>query len=548
VSFVPFAPDDAPLGRRRLLARLAAGGTVAAAGLLPAAWVSPIDPGFGARGDGRHDDTAALQKAHDAIVATGARGVMHLPAGIYRITRGLVLDARFVTLVADGATIEASALESGAALTVTGSGATPYVQSLTSISGLRLAGGGSDRPTVGVRFDRPRHQRPETGGPSHLALRNCNVAAFGVGYCFENHAYNVELYTCDAYDCGTCLRVPSGTHDSGERIVCFGGTYFNSRLAVENANPNCMVDLVGCSLDYNRRQIDLLNGRMTLTSCHVEAGDYPEAPLRIRGDGASLVVMGGWMTMTGTGPRSAPAIVECDMPPHGGGGVLLQGVFLSNLMTRDGADRGPRFAIGGGPVRLAGVQSYGIGGNPRIVADAASRLRDGGFDRAQPADPVLLADTRPVRQRLAGRNATLERVADAGHRAPGALRLRKRGGAGTPAAFAFIVPLAPGQTGDFELFCRSTPRTEGVVYLSCGYGVRAATRDGVPGLETWEETAGWPVEVARPASRDGWLRIASGEPTRCAPGWADCFVVVVNAAAMSAGDFLVDDAVVTVLE
>ncbi len=84
--------------------RRAAITSAAAAGLAPGVaaaqpvgqFVGPL-PGwrnvrgeFGAVGDGRADDTAALQRALDALVTSGSM-VLWLPAGRYRITRTLVL-------------------------------------------------------------------------------------------------------------------------------------------------------------------------------------------------------------------------------------------------------------------------------------------------------------------------------------------------------------------------------------------------------------------------------------------------------------------------
>src|SRR5689334_19005272 len=60
---------------------------------------------FGAVGDGRADDTAALQRALSALMAAGEAVALYLPAGRYRITRTLSLprkgvrDARGTTIV-----------------------------------------------------------------------------------------------------------------------------------------------------------------------------------------------------------------------------------------------------------------------------------------------------------------------------------------------------------------------------------------------------------------------------------------------------------------
>jgi hypothetical protein len=78
---------------------LAAPTRAGAAPLDMEAFVGPL-PGwkdarrdFGAVGDGRADDTAALQRALDSLVASGSMA-LYLPAGRYRITRTLVLPRR----------------------------------------------------------------------------------------------------------------------------------------------------------------------------------------------------------------------------------------------------------------------------------------------------------------------------------------------------------------------------------------------------------------------------------------------------------------------
>ncbi len=90
---------NTPLSRRRFVERSAlTAGLLGAAGLAPGTShaadstgsgnvpaVRPTDAReHGAKGDGKSADTAAIQRAIDAIGAAGG-GVVYLPAGTYRI-------------------------------------------------------------------------------------------------------------------------------------------------------------------------------------------------------------------------------------------------------------------------------------------------------------------------------------------------------------------------------------------------------------------------------------------------------------------------------
>lgn len=209
------------LSRRGWLAGMGSGGLAwlsrdlegqhaGTAGQPGAEWVSVRGAGYGARGDDGVNDGPAIQAAHDDIVRSGRRGVLYLPPGVYRIGAGLRLDASFGSLVSDGAVINAAALSSGAALTVSGTAASPYDQSLTSISGLKIVGPGRKLDVVGLRFNRAAVEPSSSAGPSHLTVRNCNLSGFRVGLSFENYCYNLDLYSCDAYDCGTASVCPEG--------------------------------------------------------------------------------------------------------------------------------------------------------------------------------------------------------------------------------------------------------------------------------------------------------------------------------------------------
>jgi hypothetical protein len=108
----PQTPQETAMNRNLfaaaiLLAALAAGPALAAT--KSAFTIRPEDPkasyaqDFGAKGDGKTDDSAALQAAIDKVATTRLGGIVFIPSGRYRLTRTLfVWDA--VRLVGYGAT------------------------------------------------------------------------------------------------------------------------------------------------------------------------------------------------------------------------------------------------------------------------------------------------------------------------------------------------------------------------------------------------------------------------------------------------------------
>lgn len=91
-------PQEQKRTRREWIGHMASSGTVlAGAGGLPLLAVGQTTMSdsvfdvrrFGAKGDGKADDTAAAQATIDAALKTGSGGRVHFPGGRYRITRSL---------------------------------------------------------------------------------------------------------------------------------------------------------------------------------------------------------------------------------------------------------------------------------------------------------------------------------------------------------------------------------------------------------------------------------------------------------------------------
>ncbi len=123
----------------------------------------------GARGDGEADDTAALQRAVDALGADPARSTLYLPAGRYRVSRTLILaERRGVRIVGhhpETTSIEWAGEAGGTVLDVRG-------VSYASIGRLTFDGRSRAGTLLYLSYDRGR---PRQFFPTHLEFADLRL-------------------------------------------------------------------------------------------------------------------------------------------------------------------------------------------------------------------------------------------------------------------------------------------------------------------------------------------------------------------------------------
>jgi len=492
---------------------------------------------YGAAGDGVADDTAAIQAAHDALVASGGRGIVWLPPdGTYKITGTLQINATYASLHSAGAVINASDSLANA-IQVSGSVDPPYNQATQTLQGFRVTGPSRTSGTSGILF---HDASANADGPSHISVRNVVVDTFGRGLQFESRAHNISVYSTDVYECDRCIDAPAGFTDGGERLAFFGCTFFNSNLAVWAYNSEGELRFTACSFDYNLKQFDISGGKVGLTECHIEAekATYTSTPISVAGDGGLFTMHGGWLLQTGDGAASNAYVVNVG---HANAYAYFDGVFMNNNQTTTG-----KFGQGVGPLRVTNTHSYATSLNPRLLSDFSNSLSDSGFELAAIVDNIFVSsDTAAITSRITGTNVNIALSTAWVENGAQALRIRKVGGTSTNAAITIAAPISPRSFPAFKL-SYSKPGTEaGSISIASAFATLQENGNGVPVVGKTQDIDA--IEPTFTSTATGWIQHQSGEPSVRAPAWATHLIVTISLFNFPAGDIYIDNAFISEL-
>jgi hypothetical protein len=393
---------------------------------------------FGAKGDGVTDDTYAIQASIDSLVDTQAKGVVLIPTGKYVINSKLEIDVAYVSIKANGATIDASNITSGEAIHVYGSYYPPYYQAMNCLEGFELIGAGRDTDAIGILFD------STTGSTSHTNYFKININKFKTGIVFGSHSYAQSFINCDVSDCKTCVLMPTGYTDYGERISFIGCTLYNSNNAIDISNPSGAFFICQTSIDYTRHVATVTAGVLFLTDCHIESsywgtGDYNGvSPFIVANEtGATLIVEGGILLNTAS-TVGYSSIIDNENE-NSKVQASFTNVFMHNLKGIG------LFSSGDGITKVEGTKSYTITDFPRIVSEKNNLMANGDFANGTINDRIYIsADTAEITdETLTGTNIKLTVSNEYSYKSGYSLKATKTYGGGSVAEFTILCPIKP---------------------------------------------------------------------------------------------------------
>ncbi|MGA8566804.1 MAG: hypothetical protein WB580_03325, partial [Candidatus Binataceae bacterium] len=297
---------------------------------------------FGARCDGKTDDTRAFQAALNAAGAGCSAGRGQLDSGYQtvlvpdgvrcRLNSGLIDSKSDCVGISSnaGATLDFSGLREGqTALTLKPLVYGSYNSNITRFEHIQMIGPGRSSGTVAI-----------ASSTSGTVYSQYDIHGFGHGYevhsgSWNNHFINVAIWDCqvDLY-CGGALK------DAGEQIIFEAGGLFNSGQGIEN--DSCEFNITDSSLDEFAGPAVVNGGGTTrLTTDHIEyVNSTTSAPLVVTSKACnawgSITMQGGQIQFDHTPPR-ALASNDGRPGPCGGGGwgsyIRISNVFLGNIPT-----------------------------------------------------------------------------------------------------------------------------------------------------------------------------------------------------------------------
>lgn len=490
---------------------------------------------FGAVGDGMADDTWAIQSAINAVIESGQMGRVYIPSGVYRITRGLVVDCAYVSIDSNGAEIIAKEIASGPVLHIHGTATPSFQQICSRIEGLRIYGTNQNNTADGILI-----AGYSPGDAANLTIRNCYIDGFASGIKFGNNAYLIGFYSTDVRHCAKAVYVPYGIGNAMENVCFIKCTLRQSTRLVDHQKGGLM--FYGCSFDHWYDDCIYINGaRLFMYGCHIEhQGTFTEIPITVHGHGGRLEMFGGSIgTTSSTGDVPAQYIVNCDESADGGG-VFIYGTTLNAIKTQTF-----RFATGNGLVVLRHVGFINQWNMCRLLGEGQNRLADGGFELANIVDNwFITADTQPVTSRTNGTNIDL--ALSSAQKRTGSKSLLCTTGGSAPGRFAIAVPIQPGSVCNYECYHKKPGSETGRVFFRDYHAILGTNDSGVPTI--MHNSSAITTRTYNFDSTPSDWDMAYGT-TNCirSPHWATHYVVEVDMDELKNANLYIDDFVISVM-
>jgi hypothetical protein len=249
------------------------------------------------------DDGACIRAAIQDLIIT--KNIQHvtllLDAKTYSLKSPITLYANRLTLRAEsGAILDGSQIMGLPTIMIDsldGNGQSYSVSAIHGIEGIKVIGNNNVN-SDGIKFN-------SLGNfVSGYRVANCEILNFDTCVTVGNNSYilNFDKVVISSPN-GSCVHIPSGLTNAGERITFNECTFFNSKNNIKQENGSSDVYLTNCSLDYSDQWIYVNTGRVYASHCHFETGNQyidNDTLFDVRGDGAFLSIKNSDIHVYGT--------------------------------------------------------------------------------------------------------------------------------------------------------------------------------------------------------------------------------------------------------
>ncbi len=502
----------------------------------------------------------AIQAANDSIVASANHvTVLRLPASC-SLDTGVSIDVSFARMKGDNTHIDATALTTGAAITLAAtSGLNQWIDGLEGVNliGDDVAG------TVGISIQ-----------ASYACLRDVIVSHFAKNIQIYSHAYQNNFFNVTSIYADTLFEIPAGGTDYGTEYRFFGCNLFGQRLwqVYAAAGTGSDIDFFGCSFNYadatatNARWMHIDGMKVHLYGCHVEQSLLSNLDATVKllttdpgtgADASSAFTMSGGHLAIGddTATYNAASIFDCDSNyPYGVNITIAKDVMMNCyctggtlITTQSSAGIGAgRFEFDVNPIHTQ--LSYFFG----LISEHASAdvMIDGGFETGILDNVYVSGDGGGITDRLSSSTVTISKSGADKHTGSYSLAVAKSSGASAVGNARIAIPIRGGERPYFAFWVKSAQDFN--VWLQWG---AIYTQGGVTGQTVITEQKIENIVDISPVSASDWTKINPASfalggghyhSLPAAPGWATHFVIEIDALPGNNTVIYVDDLIVNI--
>jgi hypothetical protein len=232
-----------------------------------------------------------IQIAINAAYNAGG-GVVELEAETtYSVTDQIVLYSDFVSLVGNGAKLDASSNSGASAIKIIGGNKLETEseqirqQYLHFMEGVYLIGPNRTADYTGGRTGTGIicAGTSLTSISQGFLIKNCAIGGFHIGVDFQAQAWCNTLFNCDISVCDIGVRCASGYQNYGEKLTIISGCIHACSLALSINHNNATFQCIGTAFDYNFAIADCTIGHIYFANCHLESTKNKDYWLKVTG-------------------------------------------------------------------------------------------------------------------------------------------------------------------------------------------------------------------------------------------------------------------------